>query len=84
MLTEIQCGGFHLRQRAPAHLSVVVFKMAQLETLLQFGVVPDPELIESPFSLVQLRQQSDRGAEEQRRRVRDSDGDGVEKKEMGS
>lgn len=41
----------------PAHLSVVVLKVAELETLLQFGLMPHPELIESSFCLVQLRQQ---------------------------
>lgn len=41
----------------PAHLSVVVLKVAELEALLQFGLMPDPELIKSPFGLVQLRQQ---------------------------
>lgn len=41
----------------PAHLSVVVLKVAQLEALLQFGLMPQPELIESPFCLVQLRQE---------------------------
>lgn len=55
--------GFQLSWRSPAHLSVVVLKVAQLETLLQFGVMPHPELIESPFGLIQLRKQSDRGAE---------------------
>lgn len=41
----------------PAHLSVVVLKVAQLEALLQFGLVPHPELVESSFCLVQLRQE---------------------------
>lgn len=41
----------------PAHLSVVVLKVAQLEALLQFGLMPHPELIESPLCLVQLRQE---------------------------
>lgn len=41
----------------PAHLSVVVLKVAELEALLQFGLMPHPELIKSPFCLVQLRQQ---------------------------
>lgn len=41
----------------PAHLSVVVLKVSQLEALLQFGLMPHPELIERPFCLVQLRQE---------------------------
>lgn len=40
-----------------AHLSVVVLKVAELEALLQFGLMPHPELIKSPLCLVQLRQQ---------------------------
>lgn len=52
-----ECGGFILSLQAPAHLSVAVLKVAQLETLLQFGLMPHPELIESPFCLIQLRQQ---------------------------
>lgn len=55
-----------MSQQAPAHLSVVVLKVAQLETLLQFGVMPHPELIESPFCLVQLRQQSERDGDGKR------------------
>lgn len=61
-------------QQAPAHLSVVVLKVAQLEALLQFGLMPHPELIESPFCLVQLRQQSERGAEEDMGTARDGGG----------
>lgn len=34
-----------------------MLKVAQLKTLLQFGLMPHPELIKSPFCLVQLRQQ---------------------------
>lgn len=50
-------GGFSLSLQAQAHLSVAVLKVAQLETLLQFGLMPHPELIESPFCLIQLGQQ---------------------------
>lgn len=42
-----------------AHLSEVVLKVSQLQTLLQFGLMPHPELLKSPFCLVQLRQQSE-------------------------
>lgn len=55
---------FHLSLKVLAHLSVVVLKVAQLETLFQFGLVPHPELIESPFCLIQLRQQPERGAKD--------------------
>lgn len=40
-----------------------MLKVAQLETLFQFGLMPDPELIKSPFSFVQLRQQPENGEE---------------------
>ena len=62
-----------------AHLSVVVLKVAQFETLLQFGLMSHPELIESPFCLIQLRQQSDRGAETETEMKRDG-----KKKRTGS
>ena len=64
------CWVFPLRWQAEAHLSVVVLKVAQLETLLQFGLMSYPELIESPFCLIQLRQQSDRGVEKEMGSVR--------------
>lgn len=63
-LRKGSCGWFHLSLQAPAHLSVVVLKVAQLATLLQFGLVPHPELIESPFCLVQLGQQSEKRSRE--------------------
>ena len=45
------------------HLSEVVFKVAELQTLLQLGLVCPPELITRPLGLIQLGQQSDRGEE---------------------
>lgn len=47
---------------SPAHLFVVVLKLAQFETLLQFGPVPQPELIKRALCFIQLRQQSDPGS----------------------
>lgn len=43
-----------------------MLKVAQLKTLLQFGLMPHPELIERSFSLIQLRQESDGGAEKEK------------------
>lgn len=64
-------GGFSLSLQAPAHLSVAVLKVAQLETLLQFGMMPHPELIKSSLCLIQLRQQPGKGEEEGMETTRD-------------
>lgn len=39
------------------YLPEVLFKIAQLKTLFQFGLMPFPEVIERGFGLIQLPQE---------------------------
>lgn len=45
----------------PTNFTEVLFKMAQLQTLLQLGVVTLPEVVKRRLRFIQLTEKSERG-----------------------